>query len=190
MAHNGVFDRSGRGLIHTLRPFWMSVACGLLLAACTESKDGPADAATAPEPAADAGLAAVQDADGDAGALVAAADLRTTGIFEREGRKVAQAVGFAPKSVDVGLARSRAAHRARANLLTLLKENGLAPKDGQTLRGAAIERTWKEGNRLYALAVLTIENQPGEMNERPPAASNSTGDAPTGTTGQPEGAGK
>lgn len=178
-------------MIHALRSIGSFLACAVLIAACTKTADAPVDAGTPPEPALDAGLAAAADADpGADAATIAAADPNATGIFEREGRRVAQAVGAVPKSVDMGLARSRAANRARANLLTLLKENGLAPVGGHGLDGATIERVWMEGNRLYALAVLTIENQPGEMNETPPAASKSTGDAPTGTTGQPEGAGK
>ncbi len=189
MAHSGFFDRTGDGLIQALRSIGSILVCALVIAACTKTAEPPVDAGATQEPVLDAGQ--VTGADEAAGAdpsVTAVADPNATGIFEREGGRVAQAVGVAPKSVDIGLARSRAANRARANLLTLLKENGLAPADGHRLAGATIERTWTEGNRLYALAVLTLENQPGEMNETPPAASKSTGDAPTGTAGQPEGA--
>lgn len=191
MAHIGFFDRTGDGLIHLLRTTCVLLFCLPLSVGCSKAPEGPLDAGTRPEPELDAGLTVAQDADpGIDGMVTAALDLRSTGIFQRGDRKVAQAVGKARKSVDMGLARSQAAARARGNLLALLKKEGLAPEDGHVLSGAAIEEVWVEGNILYALAVLTIENQAGELNESPPDASKSTGDAAPSTAGPQGGAGK
>lgn len=194
MAHNGFFDRTGDGLIQLLRPSCMVLVCLCVLAGCSKTPEGPQDAGGQVPPELDAGLSTAQDADPGAdeadGTLTAAFDPRATGIFQRADRKVAQAVGRARKSVDMGLARSQAAARARGNLLALLKKEGLAAEDAQALAGAAIEEVWAEGNILYALAVLTIENQAGELNENPPAASKSTGDAAPASAGPQGGAGK
>lgn len=79
-----------------------------------------------------------------------------TGIFNDDSKGFARAVGKAPLSRDINLARDNAAASARQNLLTLLKENGYRLDLPDTLQGATIERYWKKGKYLYAESVIPL----------------------------------
>jgi hypothetical protein len=167
MPHNRAFDHSGERCIQLFLP----LIC-LLMAGCPDEPPEtppqlPQDAGSVVAMAEDAGLP-------DAGLeLPALPEQPTTGFFSRDGQKLAVAVGRAPKSADVSLARGMAAARARHKLMNLLKENGLIPKDENRLSGSSIERYWMEGKQLFALAIMPIENSPTKLNESGQDASNS-----------------
>ncbi len=169
MVQHAAFDRARAGLIH-LAPAVFLLA---LTAGCDEQPAAPdAAAADTTEPAAPQEPEEPSAADAGEPDAAAAADEAASGIFTRDGATEARAVGWAPLSADVGLARSRAAARARGALQRLLRERGLGPAAGGPLAGARIDRVWRQGRRLYALAVMPIEKEPAGMNERGAAPSN------------------
>ncbi len=167
MVQHAAFDRARAGLIHLAT----ALSLAALAAGCDERPAAPdATAADAAAPVAPQEPEAPPAA--DAGGPDAAADEAASGIYTRDGATEARAVGWAPLSADVGLARSQAAARARSALQRLLREQGLGPAAGGPLAGARIDRVWKKGRRLYALAVVQLEKDPAEVNERGAAPSN------------------
>ena len=108
-----------------------------------------------------------------------------TGVFMHEGLQVIQAIGRAPKSVDMGLARSAAAARARAELGKILKKQDIQTESGQ-VQGASIESTWRKGRWIYALARIRLENKTKEkdklVNESTSGSSNSAEPSKTNPT--------
>jgi hypothetical protein len=147
-------------------------ACGLLLAGCPQER-----------PSADAGQPAPPVADEPASGQDASAGTSTTDEdvaedagtapdgHEEPGRLKAQ--GKAPKGVDMGLARDRAADAARRELLRKAKENGLIPVDTRTLEGSTIDRFWFQGKFVHAEASLPIPRAPESVNVPADVPSNS-----------------
>jgi hypothetical protein len=167
MVQHAAFDRARAGFIHLAAALSLAV----LATGCDERAAAP-DATAADAAAPVAPQEPEQPTAADAGGPEAAATEAATGIFTRAGTTEARAVGWAPLSADMGLARSRAAARARSALQRLLHEQGLGPAAGGPLAGARIDRVWQQGRRLYALAVMPIEKEPAGMNERGAAPSN------------------
>lgn len=128
------------------------------------------------------------DGDGDAACPDAAKSAELplkSGVFAQDGLQVIQAIGRAPKSVDMGLARSAASARARAELGKILKKQGIQSDTGQ-IQGASIESTWRKGRWIYALARIRLENKTKEkdkrVNESTSGSSNSAEPSKTNPT--------
>ncbi|MBW2702493.1 MAG: hypothetical protein JRF33_16860 [Deltaproteobacteria bacterium] len=139
----------------------------------------------------DAGLDAVDGTDVASDGDQSAELPLKTGVFMHEGLQVIQAIGRAPKSVDMGLARSAAAARARSELGKILKKQGIQTDAGQ-VQGASIESTWRKGRWIYALARIRLENKTKEkdklVNESTSGSSNSA--EPTKTNPAPSEGGR
>ena len=89
---------------------------------------------------------------------------------------VLRARGRARAGRDVDLARQAAAAAARTNLAKLLKKKGLLEPGDPHLDGAVIERYFRRGRYLYAVAAISVaKSEPADLNVPRPAASKSTG---------------
>jgi hypothetical protein len=142
----------------------------------TTPQEDPTPDAGQIEPVVDAGI----EANGDLGP--------ETGIFEQGDEQIVKAVGKARKSRDISLARQAAANRARGNILKLLKEKGYSVDSPGILKGVAIERTYIQGQFVYAVGVLPLTEIEKTVNVPAPDSSNSTReDQPRKTPTSPNG---
>ncbi|HOX46556.1 MAG TPA: hypothetical protein PK668_23355 [Myxococcota bacterium] len=181
---DGTFDCARRLAIH-LGPLVM--ACALGLVGC---KDEPpiADAGlVAPPSSEEPAPPAAEDAGEDPGPTQGVTDGQDEDGVESadEGRLTAE--GRAPKGVDVGLSRDRAAAIARRNLLNKMKELGIMPPDAQELQGAAITRFWMQGKYVYAEASAPLGGETNGLNVPADRPSNSANQGQPPDAATPEG---
>lgn len=129
-----------------------------------------------------AGAAAATTGGEDAGSSADGADITAAAVVPEEpgtggdgGSSVFRARGRARAGRDVDLARQAAAADARAKLSKLLKKNGMLAPSESHLEGAVIERYFRKGRYLYAVAAISLDTQPADLNVPRRQASKSTG---------------
>jgi len=187
-----LFDRLRGGLIQLSG--LLLLAAALAVSGCPEHREGGRDSGSpggvgrpAASPATGASgttsASAAAGAGDDAGTGPDGADAPAATVAADEPGSggdgawlVLRARGRARAGRDVDLARQAAAAAARTNLAKLLKKKGLLEPGDPHLDGAVIERYFRRGRYLYAVAAISVaKSEPADLNVPRPAASKSTG---------------